>query len=68
MDKLRTVGTAPIRGLLLGALTLPVLAQLVFSLLCWGPILGIGLVLRIAPPIEAVRGRSLRGPMPSRQW
>ena len=57
MNTLRSVATAPIRGLVLGALAVPVVAQFVLTLVMWGPAFLLSLILAIPPPIEA--GRAL---------
>jgi signal transduction histidine kinase len=57
MDKLRAVAVAPLKGVALGALTLPVVLHAAFTLLTWAPLLGLSLALSRPPPVEA--GRAL---------
>ena len=55
MDKVRTAAVAPLKGLVLAALALPVFAHGLLTLLLWGPVLVLGLLALAPPPIQASR-------------
>jgi signal transduction histidine kinase len=55
VEVLRRTLAAPLRGLALAALSLPVFLHGLLTLVMWGPVLGLCLVGLVAPPVEASR-------------